>query len=115
MPLSLVADPRLSDLVVPRLPRSWVCAPDEITCINGHPYDDRRVRGSRHSIHFVGFGHSYYRCRCGACAFGLHTSAPVIGATVTLYACSKEDLLYIEREMLYANTLEILKRLGYTP
>lgn len=96
-------------------PRPWICKPDQLHCLYGHPYDDRRIRGKRHSLHFVGFGHSYYRCHCGACAFCLHTSDRDLGGSVTLYATTKEDLSFVEREMRYANTLEILRYLGYEP
>lgn len=64
-------------------------------------------------MRFQGFGHSFYRCHCGAAAFGLHTGSREAGATVTLYACTNEQLVHIESEMLWANTLDILRFLGY--
>lgn len=98
---------------VPRRPRPWSCHPTKLKCINGHPFDDRRVYGARHSVSFVGFGHSFYRCKCGQHAFGINTNAPHQGPLVTMYACTKSQLEHIENHMLFANSLEILQYLGY--
>lgn len=95
-------------------PPIWSCEPRTIVCRYRHPHI--RVRDDSMNVQYRVDGHVYQECpKCAphSYAFGVVHVRPF--PLVTLYACTKAQYEHILALPDDAETLDILRYLGYHP